>query len=148
MIQQQIETQTYRFHPYDLHPLLPQETQLILDRETDVLVALSGGVIIELQHFSACEITVAEVFLTSYPDYCPHEEVLAATIGKSVERCRAMILASIEDTGTLDPVMRPVRNLLGRTRLKFRPFGIEVKALPQMGYMLLPLKRQWRGKGE
>jgi len=38
--------------------------------------------------------------------------------------------------------MRPVRNLLGRARLKLRPFGIDIRSMIQKGYMLIPLKQR------
>jgi hypothetical protein len=133
-----------RFKTFTLRPLFSEETQLVLDSESDVAVQLVAGEVVEVQHFTTLEVVVAETFLESYPDYAPHEVVLSAMTGKSVERCRARILTSIEENGTVDPVMRPVRNLLGRTRDKLRPFGIEIKALPQMGYLLVPLRKKMR----
>jgi hypothetical protein len=61
--------------------------------------------------------------------------------GKSIDQCREKVLWGIEE-GTVDVVMRPVRNLLGRCRMKLRPFGIEVKSIVHMGYLLVPLKRK------
>ena len=133
-----------RFKTFTLRPLFPEEMQLVLDSESDIAVQIVAGEVIEVQHFTTLEVVVAETFLASYPDYCPHEVVLSAMTGKSAERCRERILTSIEENGTVDPVMRPVRNLLGRTRDKLRPFGIEIKALPQMGYLLVPLRKKMR----
>jgi hypothetical protein len=133
-----------RFKTFTLRPLFSEGTQLVLDSESDIAVQVCAGEVIEVQHFTTLEVVVAETFLASYPDYTPHEIILSAMTGKSVERCRERILTSVEENGTVDPVMRPVRNLLGRTRLKLRPFGIEVKALPQMGYLLVPLRKKVR----
>ncbi len=132
-----------RFQTFDLHPLLPDGVQLVLDHEQDVMVQLCGGEVIELQRFTQLELAVAIPFLENYPEYCPHEIVLSAMTGKSIERCRARISASLEgDISALDAVMRPVRNLLGRTRMKLRPFEVNVKALPNMGYLLVPLGKR------
>ena len=61
--------------------------------------------------------------------------------GKSIEQCREKVLWGLEE-GAVDVVMRPVRNLLGRCRMKLRPFGIEIKSIVHMGYLLVPLKRK------
>jgi hypothetical protein len=75
-----------------------------------------------------------------YPEYCPYEIVLSAMTGKSIEQCREKVLWGLEE-GTVDVMMRPVRNLLVRCRMKLRPFGIEIKSIVHMGYLLVPLKR-------
>ena len=41
--------------------------------------------------------------------------------------------------GVWDQEMRPVRNVLSRTRLKMRTFGIEIASILETGYVLMRL---------
>ena len=90
---------------------------------------------------------VIETLLTNYPDYCPYEVVLSAMMDKSLEKCRERVLWGLEE-GAVDVVVRPARNLLGRARLKLRPFGIDIRSMIQIGYMLTPLKKKIRERVE
>jgi hypothetical protein len=127
-----------RFQHFALSPLLPDGYKLILDMESDILVLLFHGELVELQSFTPQEMAVLLPFLANYPDYCPQEEVLHHLTGKSRERCSLLIQQSLVETGNRDHPMRPVRNQLNRLRVKLVPFGIKIKAIQQMGYMLLP----------
>jgi hypothetical protein len=41
-------------------------------------------------------------------------------------------------------VVRPIRNLLSRCRMKLHPFGIEIKSLTTVGYVIIPVKGRVR----
>jgi len=130
-----------QFKAFQLHPLLPEDHRLILNYDQSILSLIMGEEILEQQLLSPGEMYVIEALLKNYPDYCPYEIVLSAMTGKSIDQCREKVLWGIEE-GTVDVVMRPVRNLLGRCRMKLRPFGSEVKSIVHMGYLLVPLKRK------
>ncbi len=130
-----------QFWTFSLHPLLAENQRLILNSDQSILSLIRGEEILEQQLLSPGEMYVIEALLKNYPDYCPYEIVLSAMTGKSIDQCREKVLWGIEE-GTVDVVMRPVRNLLGRCRMKLRPFGIEVKSIVHMGYLLVPLKRR------
>ncbi len=135
-----------RFVRFDLKALLPEQSTLILDREQGVLSLLGGGAekeISEQQLLTPSEMPVIQALLSNYPDYCPYEVVLSAMTGKSLEKCRERVLWGLQE-GEVDVVMRPVRNLLGRARLKLRPFGIDIRSMLQTGYMLTPLRQRIR----
>jgi len=132
---------TQQFRTFSLHPLLAENQRLILNCDQSILSLLGGEEILEQQLLSPGEMYVVEALLKNYPDYCPYEIVLSAMTGKSIDQCREKVLWGLEE-GTVDVVMRPVRNLLGRCRMKLRPFGIEVKSIVHMGYLLVPLKRR------
>jgi hypothetical protein len=130
-----------QFKYFQLQPLLPEANQLILNYEQGILSLVHGEEMLEQQLLSPSETYVIDALLKNYPEYCPYEEVLSAMTGKSIEACREKVQWGLEE-GTVDVVMRPVRNLLGRSRMKLRPFGIEIKSLVHMGYLLVPLKRK------
>jgi len=132
---------TQLFKAFQLQPLLAENQRLILNSDQSILSLIMGEEILEQQLLSPGEMYVIEALLKNYPDYCPYEIVLSAMTGKSIDQCREKVLWGIEE-GTVDVVMRPVRNLLGRCRMKLRPFGIEVKSIVHMGYLLVPLKRR------
>ena len=126
---------------FPLNPLLPKKKRLILNYDQGILSLVAEEEILEQQLLSPSEMYVIEALLKNYPEYCPYEVVLSAMTGKSIEQCREKVLWGLEE-GAVDVVMRPVRNLLGRCRMKLRPFGIEIKSIVHMGYLLVPLKRK------
>ncbi len=135
-----------RFKRFELGTMLPERSALILDTEQGVLSLLRGDgeqMISEQQLLSPSEMAVIEALLTQYPDYCPYEAMLSAMTGKSLEKCRERVVWGLEE-GEVDAVMRPVRNLLGRARMKLRPFGIDIRSMIQTGYMLIPLRKKIR----
>jgi len=93
------------------------------------------------QQFTTSEICVLMPLLEAYPYYCPYEVLLASfNTGKAtetaIERCRER-LQEAQEAGVWDQEMRPVRNVLSRTRLKTRAFGIEISSILETGYILM-----------
>jgi hypothetical protein len=78
--------------------------------------------------------------LDSYPYYCPYEVLFASFYNGDVTemivaRCRQRLQNSLE-IGTWDQEMRPVRNVLSRTRLKLRTFGVNITSILETGCIL------------
>ena len=100
--------------------------------------------------FTPSELSLLLPILDLHPNYCPYEVLLASfnhriiTEG-TVERCRKR-LQEAQLEGIWDQEMRPVRNVLSRTRIKMRKFGgIEISSILEVGYCLLvPSMRQLR----
>src|SRR6266536_4465924 len=128
---------------FPLNPLLSEKHRLILNYDQGILSELAREEILVQQLLSPSEMYVIEELLKTYPEYCPYEVLLSAIPGKSIEQCQEKVLWGLEE-GAVDVVMRPVRNLLARCRMKLHPFGIEVKALVNVGYVLIPLKGRLR----
>lgn len=98
------------------------------------------------QQFTTSEICVLLPLLESYPYYCPYETLLASfTSGRvteaTIERCRER-LQEAQEAGVWDQEMRPVRNVLSRTRIKTRSFGIEISSILETGYILMYAPRR------
>jgi hypothetical protein len=135
---------TQRFRRFCLYPLMG-EHQLVLNAEQAILSELSDGEIIEQQMLTPGEMYVIEELFKTYPEYCPSEVLLSAMTGQSIERCQEKVLWGLEG-GANDVVMRPIRNLLGRCRMKLHPFGIEIKSLTKVGYVLIAVKGRVRAQ--
>ncbi len=93
------------------------------------------------QQFTTSEICILMPLLEAYPYYCPHEVLLASfSNGRvtevTVARCRQR-LQEAQESGVWDQEMRPVRNVLSRTRFKTRAFGIEISSILETGYILM-----------
>jgi hypothetical protein len=93
------------------------------------------------QQFTTNEICVLMPLLDAYPYYCPYEVLLAGfSFGRvtevTVARSRQRLQEALEE-GVWDQEMRPVRNILSRTRFKTRTFGIEISSILETGYILL-----------
>lgn len=100
------------------------------------------------QQFTTSEICVLMPLLEAYPYYCPYEVLLASfTSGRvtdaTIARCRER-LQEAQEAGVWDQEMRPVRNVLSRTRLKTRTFGIEISSILETGYILMYMGDQKR----
>ena len=93
------------------------------------------------QQFTTSEICVLMPLLEAHPYYCPYEVLLASfnngrITETAVARCRERLEEAAE-AGVWDQEMRPVRNVLSRTRLKTRTFGIEISSILETGYILM-----------
>ncbi|GCE31057.1 hypothetical protein KDA_65410 [Dictyobacter alpinus] len=97
------------------------------------------------QQFTTSEICVLLPLLDAYPYYCPYEVLLASfNSGRVTETAVARSrkrLQEAQEAGVWDQEMRPVRNVLSRTRLKTRSFGIEISSILETGYILMHMPR-------
>lgn len=129
-----------RFKTYTYNQLLPSGASLILDMEQGILTLLTGTTITEQQLVSPSEMYIIAALLDNYPDYCPHEVMLSAMTGRKLDQCRQRVLWGLNE-GTIDVVMRPVRNLLSRCRMKLAPFDITIRSMLNTGYILVSATR-------
>jgi hypothetical protein len=93
------------------------------------------------QQFTNSELSLLRPLLEHYPHYCPHEVMFAnfyngSATEQAVMRARKRLQEAAE-YGTWDHEMRPVRNVLSRTRLKLRDFGMDALSILETGYILL-----------
>jgi len=126
---------------YQLPTIYSNGDVLILNTEKGILTRLAEQEIIEQQLLSDIEMYVIVELLENYPEYCPFEVLLSAHTNVALDKCRQQVLWAL-DEGTIDVVMRPVRNTVSRCRVKLRPFGIGITALLETGYTLTPLARK------
>jgi hypothetical protein len=100
------------------------------------------------QQFTSGEMSVLLPLLEAFPYYCPYETLLANfqyghVTEATVERCREQ-LQEAQEEGIWDQEMRPMRNVLSRTRLKLRSFGIEISTIVETGYILMYMPERKR----
>ena len=100
------------------------------------------------QQFTMSELSLLLPLLNSHPHYCPYEVLLASFNHRmitetTIERSRKR-LQEAQVEGVWDQEMRPVRNVLSRTRMKMRNFGVEIASILETGYVLmnLPARKQ------
>lgn len=103
---------------------------------------------IEQQQFTDSELSLLHPLLNSFPHYCPYEVLLASfnhrmVTETTIDRCRERLHEAMEE-GIWDQEMRPVRNVLSRTRFKLRSFGIEIASILETGYVLMVLPKRKR----
>ena len=130
-------------HTLAFNPALGTLALLIYEQEEPRLVAE--------QQFTPSEVCVLRPLLVSYPHHCPYE-VLHASFNSSpdepvidltdkvVARSRKRLEMAL-DRGTWEEEMRPVRNVLSRTRLKLNQMHIDVKSILETGCILMPRRR-------
>ncbi len=137
---------------FSLQGLLPTDHTLALNTLLGTLSHLScvdnQPVMLGEQQFTTSEISVLLPLLEAYPYYSPYEVLLASfntgrTNETAVARSRKRLLEA-QDAGVWDQEMRPVRNVLSRTRLKTRAFGIEISSILETGYILMVKKKSRR----
>ncbi|MGH2497586.1 MAG: hypothetical protein ACRDIV_23030 [Ktedonobacteraceae bacterium] len=100
------------------------------------------------QQFTMSELSLLLPLLDSHPHYCPYEVLLASfnyrlITEETIERGRQH-LQDAQEEGLWDQEMRPVRNVLSRTRLKMRVVGVEIASILETGYVLMALPARRR----
>jgi hypothetical protein len=137
---------------FSLQGLLPTDHTLALNTQLGTLSHLScednQPIMLGEQQFTTSEICVLLPLLEAYPYYSPYEVLLASfnsgrTNETAVARARKRLIEA-QEAGVWDQEMRPVRNVLSRTRLKTRTFGIEISSILETGYILMAKKKSRR----
>jgi len=134
---------------YSLEELLPAGQTLALNVLLGTLSLIAYDIempyprMMAEQQFTLSELSLLLPLLNSHPHYCPYEVLLASFNHRTVsdatiEGCRRQ-LHEAQLEGVWDQEMRPVRNVLSRTRLKMRTFGIEIASILETGYVLMRL---------
>lgn len=139
---------------FSLDELLPTSQTLALNvlLGTLSLIANDSNLpyprLVAEQQFTSSELSLLLPLLNSHPHYCPYEVLLASFNHRlltetTIERSRKR-LHEAQLEGVWDQEMRPVRNVLSRTRLKMRSFNIEIASILETGYVLMnpPTRRQ------
>lgn len=125
--------------------LLPAGHTLVLNKKLGTLSYLSKGTehprLVMQQQFTSSELSLLLPLLKLYPEYCPYEVMFASFYNgtitdETVELCRERLYEALE-RGTWDQRLRPLRNVLSRTRMKLRPFGIDISSILETGYILM-----------
>jgi len=130
---------------FSLEGLLPKGEMLAVNRELGVASILTydgqNPQIRAEQYFSPTEMSMLLPLLSSYPEYCPNELLLASFSGRITEEevhlARQRLLRARE-RGEWDMMMRPMRNALSRVRMKLNTLGIDVRSIFETGYLLRP----------
>ena len=134
---------------FSLEGTLPADHTLVLNTRLGTLSYLSRGLdrprLVVQQQFTNSELSLLLPLLELFPDYCPYEVMFAnfynGTItDETVGHCRQLLYRALEE-GVWDQQLRPLRNVLSRTRFKLRPFGIDISAILETGYILLVTPR-------
>jgi len=134
---------------FSLQGLLPSGHILALNTSLGTLSQLShntdGPRLIAEQQFTNSEICILKPLLESHPHFCPYEVLLASfnstnVTESTIARCRQR-LHEAQKQGVWDQEMRPVRNVLSRTRLKMHSFRLDIFSILETGYVLMPKSR-------
>jgi hypothetical protein len=139
-----LEQNTESIRHFSLQDALPAGHTLALNIQLGTLSYISSGgevpQLVAQQQFTASELSILLPMLDSYPYYCPYEVLYASFYNGNitemiVARCRQRLQNALE-IGTWDQEMRPVRNVLSRTRLKLRTFGLNITSILETGCIL------------
>ncbi|GCE09467.1 hypothetical protein [Dictyobacter aurantiacus] len=134
---------------FSLQGLLPAGHTLALNTSLGTLSHLAckdeRPYMLMEQQFTTSESCVLLPLLEAYPYYCPYEVLLASfnsgrVTEAAIARSRKRLMEA-QEAGVWDQEMRPVRNVLSRTRLKTRSFGIEISSILETGYILMQMPR-------
>src|SRR6266487_2058373 len=139
-------TQGFRTFPLPL--LLPEGHCLILNTTsyrfgvyvlTELAAEVKSGIVSQ-EVMSELEMLTILELLQGYPGYCPYEILLAAISGKTSDEARAIVNRAIE-TRTMNRALRPLRNILLKSRGILRTFKLDIVNVRQLGYQLVV----WKG---
>ena len=134
---------------FPLEGTLPAGHTLVLNIRLGTLSYLSRGIDrprLEMQQqFTSSELSLLRPLLELYPHYCPYEVMFASFYNgtitdEMVEQYRQRLYEALE-ADIWDQQLRPIRNVLSRTRIKLRPFGIDISSILETGYILMVTPR-------
>lgn len=134
---------------YAFDGLLQPHYYLALNTELGILSCFTdSGTEIRMvlqRQFSPGELSVLIPLLDSFPYYCPYETLYASfyngeVTDKIIEQSRRRLFWA-QENGAWEAEMRPVRNVLSRTRIKLRAFGINVTSIIETGCVLRPVTK-------
>jgi len=143
-----LEPETYQH--FTLPQLLPAGHTLALNLDLGTLSLLlpgpDGPRLVAEQQFTDSELCVLQPLLEAYPHFCPYEVLLASftnarVTDEEVARSRER-LQGAQAGQAWDDAIRPVRNVLSRTRLKLHAFHVDVRSILETGYVLMPARNQ------
>jgi len=146
---------TEAFISYPLPGLLPAGAILVFNPTLGTLSCLmcdheqDRPRLLGEQQFTPNEVCLLRPLLASYPDYCAYEVLHASfyhppdsplldLTDPVVARSRTR-LEKMRRQGMWHEEMRPLRNILSRTRLKLHALSIDVKSILETGCLLMPL---------
>jgi len=130
---------------FSLGGTLPAGNTLVLNTRLGTLSYLSRGIDrprLEMQQqFTSSELSLLRPLLELYPNYCPYEVMFASFYNGTitddmVEQYRQRLYEALE-ADIWDQQLRPIRNVLSRTRIKLRLFGIDISSILETGYILM-----------
>ncbi|HEV2656425.1 MAG TPA: hypothetical protein VGT82_15780 [Ktedonobacteraceae bacterium] len=130
---------------FSLMDALPAGETLALNRSLGTLshITCTEGrpLLVQQQQFTDGEMRVLLPLMEQFPYYCPYEVMFASFYNgnineRTVARCRERLQEAMLE-GIWDQEMRPVRNVLSRTRLKMRSFGFDISSILETGYILM-----------
>jgi hypothetical protein len=134
---------------FSIEGTLPAGHTLVLNTRLGTFSYLSRGIDrprLEMQQqFTSSELSLLRPLLELYPHYCPYEVMFASFYNgtitdEMVEQYRQRLYEALE-ADIWDQQLRPIRNVLSRTRIKLRPFGIDISAILETGYILMVTPR-------
>jgi hypothetical protein len=135
---------------FPLPDLLPEGYTFALNIPLGTLSLLShsddGPTLWMEQQFTNSEVCVLLPLLQLYPHYCPYEVMLAHFNSRNVDEQNIVKsrnrLQEAQELGFWEYEMRPVRNVLSRTRLKIQVFNIDIISILETGYVLMHRPRR------
>ena len=105
------------------------------------------------EQLTSTEMSVLLPLLEQFPYYCPNEVLYASfyNSGKAneerIEEAREHLKDAMEK-GTWEQEMRAIRCAISRTRVKLRPFHIDISSILATGYILLVATKGPREQSE
>lgn len=133
---------------FSLQHILPEGNTLALNMPLGTLSCLICTAeqprLLLQQQFTRSELSLLLPLLQSFPYYCPYEVLFSSFYNSQVSetlivRSRNRLQRALE-TGTWEQEMRPVRNVLSRTRLKLRTFGVNISSILETGCILMAVR--------
>lgn len=134
---------------FSLHDVLPAAYTVALNTTLGTLSCMAcrneQPQLIKQQQFTRSELSLLLPLLQSFPYYCPYEELFASFYNSNlspftISLARQQLQRALE-RGTWEQEMRPLRNVLSRTRLKLQQLGLNITSILETGCMLMAVPR-------
>lgn len=140
--------------PFPLQGVLPPDHNLFLNEDSGTLSYVAGdGLYPQLwlqEQFTVSELSLLVPLLESYPHFCPYELLYASFYNGTVTDEEILVarrrLQRALERGNWEQEMKPVRNVLSRTRLKLQHFGLTISSILETGCIVRVMSHQKKSK--
>ncbi len=141
-----LDGEQYEYYPLDTatgYALLPDEHELVVNKRSGkvTLVNWERRRFLAESSFTDQELPLVRTLLSDWPSYVPYEKILVL-VSDELQQAILQRLEEARQMKTLETVLEPVRSILKECQERVNLFGINIAAVYEHGYLLIPLSHK------
>ncbi len=136
----------YEYYPLETsagHALLPHDHELVVNKVSGKVTQVDWERrrFVADSSFTDEELPLIMTLLNDWPSHVPYEKMLVVVSDETPEQI-AQRVGEARTTNTLAAVLTPVRTILTTCNERMHLFSIDIAAVYETGYLLIPLSKR------